>query len=123
MAAAWFDSTGNPFYIHENGFYILRDPVSGEISIQPAIAVFGNHAYLGSPPADAIATFHTHSNRTGSPVMVGGKQLRDVDGKPQFYLPGPSDGDMRAARRSGLPGIVMSDRGLYFYGSRLKSTR
>ena len=88
-----------------------------------AVAVFGDHAYLGSPPADAIATFHTHSNPTGSPVMVGGKQRLDADGKPQFYLPDPSRGDFTAAEQSKLPGIVMSDRGLYFYGRTLRFNR
>ena len=88
-----------------------------------AVAVFGDHAYLGSPPADAIATFHTHSNPTGSPVMVGGMQLLGANGHPQVYLPGPSDRDVWTAERLRLPGIVMSDRGLYFYGNRLRSTR
>jgi hypothetical protein len=59
---AWRDSTADPIYPHENGFYILQDPDSRGISVQLAKRGFAASMSFGPPPANAIAMFHTHPN-------------------------------------------------------------
>ena len=63
----------------------------------------------------------THPNPTGSPVIRDGQQLHDNNGAPQFYYPGPSEGDRGFSDKIGLPGIVASDGGFYYFGPQLKA--
>jgi hypothetical protein len=94
---AWQDSTADPMYPHENGFYILQDPDSGEISVQLAKRGFAASMSFGPPPASAIAMFHTHPNPPGSPVLDANGSQIIVKGVPQVYNPGPSFEDIQVS--------------------------
>jgi hypothetical protein len=119
IEAAWKDSTADPQHPHEMGFFILRDPQTGTISLQWAAPGFAGRLTMNAQPPSAIASFHTHPNPTGSPVILNGKPFVE-NGEPQVWSPGPSAADLDAATRWGLPGIVESDQGLFFYGPNLR---
>jgi hypothetical protein len=108
---AWQDSTADPRYPHENGFYILRDRDSGEISVQLARRGFAASITFGPPPDAAIAMFHTHPNPSGSPVLDANGNQIVVNGVPQVYYPGPSLQDVQVSNAIGLTGIVLADDG------------
>jgi hypothetical protein len=123
ILSAWANSLKDPAYPTENGFYILRDPTTGALSTQAALREFGSSAIFGKPPADAIVMFHTHPNPSGKQVILNGKPLFNEQGEPQVWLPGPSVTDLRTANVTGLPGIILSDRGVHYYGPRLRPSR
>ena len=122
IETAWRDSTADPQHPHEMGFFILRDPTTGTISLQWAAPGFAGRLTMSAQPPSAIASFHTHPNPTGSPVILNGKPLVE-NGEPQVWSPRPSAADLDAATRWGLPGIVESDQGLFFYGPNLRPWR
>ena len=117
---AWQDSTADPSYLHENGFYILQDPDSGVISVQFAKRGFAASMTFGRPPDTAIAMFHTHPNPPGSPALDANGNQFVVKGVPQVYNPGPSFEDIQASNAVGLTGIVLAYDGFYYYGPTLR---
>lgn len=102
---AWNASNPNTTSPRENGFWICRDQSTGELFTRP-FANPGSGASIvpGPTPNDAIAFFHTHPNR------------------PEFgYIAGPSGADIRFATLVGLPGILRSHNGMYYFGPLLGS--
>jgi hypothetical protein len=102
---AWSASTAREGSPQEHGFWITRDNTTGEISTRP----FANEGSVrtivpGPAPEDAIAFFHTHPNRP-----------------EDNYVQGPSEGDERFAARTGLPGLIQSHNGMYYFGPALKA--
>jgi Cu/Zn superoxide dismutase len=73
IETAWKNSTANPEHLQENGFFILRDPQTGAVSVQWASTGFAGAMHLGDPPASAIASFHTHPNPACAPVIFQGR--------------------------------------------------
>jgi hypothetical protein len=120
IIAAWMGSAGSPPDVREQSFYILRDPATGAVSTSPMQTGSSHTLFMSTPPDNAIAMFHTHPNATGSLAVVDGKLQSDVNGKPLVWLPGPSDGDINSTNRSKLPGLIATDRGIYYYGPTLK---
>lgn len=100
---AW--AASNPHGLgREHGFWISRNNETGELSTRP----FANPGGLvslvpGPPPNDAIAFFHTHPLRS------------DFGGGP-----GPSRPDQNFAASIGLPGLVQSHHGMYYFGPLLR---
>jgi hypothetical protein len=120
ILSACQDSTADPTYPHENGFYILQDSDSGEISVQLAKRGFAASMSFGPPPANAIAMFHTHPNPPGSPVLDRNGDQIVVKGFPQVYNSGPSFEDIQVSNAIGLPGIVLAYDGFYYCGPTLR---
>jgi hypothetical protein len=89
----------------EHGFWISRNEATGELFTRP-FANPGSAARItpGPPPSDAVAFFHTHPNLQG-------------------YSPGPSIGDRAFAADAGLPGILQSHNGMYYFGPPLRPPR
>jgi hypothetical protein len=88
----------------ENGFWVMRDQNTGELSTQPFTTNATRDSIVpGATPSiegqDTVAFFHTHPNTA-------------ADG----YLPGPSPADVAFANNRGVPGIIQSHDGLYFFG-------
>jgi hypothetical protein len=105
--AAWTASNPYGLFPKEHGFWISRDDVSGQLFTRP----FANRGDLdtivpGSPPPDAIASFHTHP--------YGGIQLGAAL---------PSREDETFAARVGLPGLIQSHVGVYYFGPPLRPAR
>jgi hypothetical protein len=119
IETAWRDSTADPQHVHETGFFVVENPETGAISVQWVAPGFAGAIRMAGAPSTTIATFHTHPNPTGTPVIINGQQVFE-QGEPVVYLPGPSAADMSSAYKAGLAGIVESDRGLYFYGPLLR---
>jgi hypothetical protein len=122
IETAWTKSIANPKYPQENGFFILRDPQTGAVSVQWVAPGFAGRLSMGAPPPSAIASFNTHPNPTGSPMIFNGKPLVE-NGEPQVWSPWPRAADLDAAMRWGFPGLVKSDQGLFFYGPNLRPWR
>jgi hypothetical protein len=103
---AWAASNPNGIP-REHGFWISRNEATGELFTRP----FANPGSTGSivpgpPPSDAIASFHTHPLR------------------PDFGgLTGPSRGDLGLAGSMGLPGLLQSHTGMYYFGPALRPVR
>ena len=103
---AWAASDPNSFG-REQGFWISRNDATGELFTRP-FANEGGPARIipGAPPSDAIATFHTHPAR------------------PEFGGdPTPSPYDRLYATRIGLPGLLQSHSGMYYFGPLLRPRR
>jgi hypothetical protein len=91
----------------EHGFWISRDEVSGQFFTRPfATSGVENEINPGSPPPDAIAFFHTHP--------YGGIQIGAAP---------PSLEDEAFAARVGLPGLIQSHVGMYYFGPPLRPVR
>jgi hypothetical protein len=93
----------------EHGFWISRNDATGEVFTRP-FANPGSGAQItpGPAPADAVAFFHTHPNR----------------GRPDVpFTPGPSRGDQLFAADVGLPGVIQSHNGMYYFGPELRLRR
>jgi hypothetical protein len=103
---AWAASDPNGFG-REQGFWIVRNDASGEIFTRPFANPGGAATIVpGAPPSDAIASFHTHPAR------------------PDFGgYPGPSLEDVQTAERMGLPGLLQSHNGMYYFGPLLRPRR
>jgi hypothetical protein len=123
IVAAWMGSAGNPPNVHENSFYILRDPDTGAISTSPMQTGSSHTLFLPALPANAIATFHTHPNATGALAIVDGKLKYDENGNPAVWQSGPSGYDLGSASRAQLPGLIATDKGIYYYGPPLKQAK
>jgi len=100
---AWAASDPNGFG-REQGFWISRNDATGELSTRPFANPGGPATIVpGAMPNDAIAFFHTHPTR------------------PQFGGdPGPSFEDVQYAARTGLPGLLQSHSGMYYFGPLLR---
>jgi hypothetical protein len=96
--AAWDASKPESDEPREQGFWISRNDVTGEVFTRP-FAYPGSKAQItpGPPPRDAIAFFHTHPNRLG-------------------FRAGPSSGDISFANYYKLPGLLQSHKGVYYFG-------
>jgi hypothetical protein len=101
---AWKASNPEGTSLREHGFWISRNEATGELLTRPFANPGSNRSIVPGPaPHDAIAFFHTH------PL------------KPEFGgRPGPSVGDMRFAADIGLPGLLQSHRGMYYFGPSLR---
>jgi hypothetical protein len=107
MDEAWVAS--NPFglFPREHGFWISRDDLSGQLFTRPfATSGVENQIDPGSPPPDAIAFFHTHP--------YGGIQIGAAP---------PSPRDEAFAAGVGLPGLIQSHVGMYYFGPPLRPVR
>ncbi len=101
---AWNASNPNtPGAKQEQGFWVMRDDKSGALSTVN-FPSNGTRDSLtpGAVPAiegkSMVAFFHTHPNTTA-----------------EGYTNGPSTADQNFADRLGIPGIVQSHNGLYFF--------
>jgi len=94
----------------EHGFWISRNETTGELLTRP-FASPGSMARItpGPTPNDAIAFFHTHPNT--------------VDRSGVRSTPGPSRSDQLFAADAGLPGIIQSHNGIYYFGPALQPPR
>jgi hypothetical protein len=104
---AWTASNPNGIPPREHGFWISRNEATGELFTRP-FANPGSTGRIvpGPPPNDAIASFHTHPLR------------------PDFGgIPGPSRGDLGLAESMGLPGLLHSHNGMYYFGPSLRPGR
>ena len=103
---AWAASDPNGFG-REQGFWISRNDATGEVFARPFANPGGQMTIVpGAPPSDAIAFFHTHPAR------------------PEFGGdPTPSRYDRQYAVRVGLPGLLQSHSGMYYFGPLLRSRR
>ncbi|TMI99425.1 MAG: hypothetical protein E6G97_22820 [Alphaproteobacteria bacterium] len=103
---AWAASDPNGFG-REHGFWISRNDATGELFTRPFFNPGGPATIVpGAPPSDAIASFHTHPAR------------------PEFGgYPGPSLEDEQYAARTGLPGLLQSHIGMYYFGPLLRPRR
>jgi hypothetical protein len=105
--AAW--AASNPFglFPKEHGFWISRNEVSDELLTRPFANPGAEDTIVPGPmPRDAIAFFHTHPHGW---IAVG--------------VAGPSFGDEVFAARVGLPGLIQSHVGMYYFGPPLRSSR
>jgi hypothetical protein len=101
---AWRASNPTGVSPQEHGFWISRDETTGELFTRP----FANRGFAasivpGPKPDDAVAFFHTHPNSPDS-----------------GFIAGPSAGDIRFANEVGLPGLLQSHNGMYYFGPGLK---
>jgi hypothetical protein len=107
MNEAWMASNPYGLFPKEHGFWISRDEVSGQLFTRPFSSPgFENKIDPGSPPPDAIAFFHTHP--------YGGIQIGAAP---------PSPGDEGFAAKVGLPGLIQSHVGMYYFGPPLRPVR
>ncbi|MEA2876065.1 MAG: hypothetical protein QOF14_1261 [Hyphomicrobiales bacterium] len=99
---AWGASNPSGPSPREHGFWISRNENTGELFTRPFTNP-GSAARItpGPTPGDAIAFFHTHPNLQG-------------------YGAGPSIGDRAFAADVGLPGVLQSHNGIYYFGPRLR---
>jgi len=107
MDEAWIASNPYGIYPKEHGFWISRDEISGQLFTRPfETSGVENRIYTGSPPPDAIAFFHTHPYGT---IQLGAAP--------------PSALDEAQAARLGLPGLIQSHVGVYYFGPPLRPAR
>jgi hypothetical protein len=104
---AWKTSNPHGFFPLEQGFWISRNETTGELYTRPFTGPSSRDFIIPGPvPNDAIASFHTHPNR------------------PNFqYSAGPSRIDVISAGRTGLPGLIQSHHGMYYFGPALKPSK
>lgn len=103
---AWKDSKPNAKENkskQEKGFWVTKDKKTGALSVVQFPDNGTNDGLTpGSPPnetgKDTVAFFHTHPN-------IG-------DG----YVSEPSDADENFAKSKGIPGIIKSHDGMYYFG-------
>jgi len=96
---AWVASNPDGTPKHEKGFWILKD---NSLSVQqfPSNASSTRDSLIpGSMPDRAVAFFHTHPNTAA-----------------EGYIQGPSPADIRFANSIGIPGIIRSHSGMYYFG-------
>ena len=102
--ASWDASNPNtPGAKQETGFWVVRDDKTGQLSTV-AFPSNGTRDSLtpgpvpSAPGQTVVAFFHTHPNTTS-----------------EGYISGPSPADLNFARATGLPGIIRSHDGMYFF--------
>ena len=104
---AWNASNVYGILPREHGFWISRNEGSGELFTRPfANPGVENRIDPGPAPADAIAFFHTHPY-----------------GWIIFGAAPPSSSDEAFGRSVGLPGLIRSHVGMYYFGPPLRSGR
>jgi hypothetical protein len=104
---AWNASNVYGILPREHGFWISRNEGSGELFTRPfANPGAENRIDPGPAPADAIAFFHTHPY-----------------GWIVFGAAPPSSSDEAFGRSVGLPGLIRSHVGMYYFGPPLRSGR
>lgn len=101
LEAAWADSfPDDPSLRHEEGGWVYCDTTTGVISTRRAPPGRRNAVNLTHPPAVqrsvVVAAFHTHPN----PTALG-------------WNPEPSDDDRQLHADAGVPGLIVSDMGVY----------
>lgn len=103
IAADWTASRPNgPTPKKEHGFWILR-AANGTITTQAFPSNGTNDSLIPGPmPATSIAFFHTHPNTTA-----------------EGYAQEPSQADINFANARGIPGLVMSHAGMFYFGPAL----
>jgi hypothetical protein len=106
IGEAWAASDPNRMG-REQGFWILRNDATGELFTRPFANPGGPATIVpGPPPSGAIAFFHTHPTR------------------PEFGgNPAPSRYDEQYAAQTGLPGLLQSHSGMYYFGPALRPRR
>jgi hypothetical protein len=101
---AWKASNPYTLFPREQGFWILRSAETGELYTRPFAGPALRDAIVPGPvPSDAIASFHTHP-------------VRGVISRP-------SAADLIFAGRAGLPGLIQSHDGMYYFGPALNSSK
>lgn len=101
---AWVESSPYGKSPQEHGFWISRNNETGDFFTRPfANSGTGTSIVPGDTPGDAVAFFHTHPNRP-------------ADG----FVSGPSAADERFAARVGIPGLIQSHKGMYYFGPFLR---
>lgn len=105
--ASWNASNPNtPGAKVETGFWVVRDDATGALSVVQFPSNGTNDSLTpGAPPAidgkTTVAFFHTHPNTTA-----------------EGYTSGPSSADQRFADATGIPGIIRSHDGMYYFNNR-----
>jgi hypothetical protein len=104
---AWAASNPNgPGAKQEKGFWISKDEKTGALSVTPFPDNGTNDSLTpGSPPNEkgkkVVGFFHTHPNTDG-----------------EGYKQGPSKEDEDFAKAVGVPGLIKSHDGMYYYGPK-----
>jgi len=104
---AWNNSNPNgPGKKQEKGFWVLKDDKTGELSVQQFPDNGTNDSLQPGPVPNvagkkAVAFFHSHPNT-------------DSEG----YISDPSDADQNFAKSTGVPGIIRSHDGMYYFGPK-----
>ena len=107
IGSAWSASNPNtPGAKVETGFWVVRDTTSGQLSVVQFPSNGTNDSLRpGAPPAidgkSVVAFFHTHPNTAA-----------------EGYVSGPSSADQRFADAVGVPGIIRSHDGMYYFNPR-----
>lgn len=107
IEAAWNASNPNtPGAKVETGFWVVRDDATGALSVVQFPSNGTNDSLTpGAPPAidgkTTVAFFHTHPNTSA-----------------EGYTSGPSSADQRFADATGIPGIIRSHDGMYYFSNR-----
>lgn len=101
---AWTNSNPNtPGEKQETGFWVVRDDAAGQLSTIP-FPSNGTRDSLtpgpvpNEPGKTVVAFFHTHPNTTD-----------------EGYISGPSPADLAFAKATGIPGIIRSHDGMYYF--------
>jgi hypothetical protein len=104
---SWKASNPNgPGAKQEKGFWISKDDKTGALSVTPFPDNGTNDSLTpGSPPSEkgktVVGFFHTHPNTDG-----------------EGYSQGPSKPDEDFAKAVGVPGLIRSHDGMYYYGPK-----
>ena len=104
---AWKASNPNgPGAKQEKGFWISKDDKTGALSVTPFPDNGTNDSLTpGSPPNEkgktVVGFFHTHPNTDG-----------------EGYKQEPSKADEDFAKSVGVPGLIRSHDGMYYYGPK-----
>ncbi|TRW14273.1 hypothetical protein [Glacieibacterium frigidum] len=107
IEASWNASNPNtPGAKVETGFWVVRDNATGALSVVQFPSNGTNDSLTpGAPPAidgkTTVAFFHTHPNTSA-----------------EGYTSGPSSADQRFADATGIPGIIRSHDGMYYFNNR-----
>lgn len=87
----------------EQGFWVVKDSKTGALTVQQFPSNGTRDSLMPGPvPNGAVAFFHTHPNTAA-----------------EGYTSGPSPADVRFANAKGVPGIIQSHDGMYYFGPKL----
>jgi hypothetical protein len=105
---SWNASNPNgPGKKQEHGFWVLKDDKTGALSVQqfPQNTATNDSMIPGPTPAEpgktTVAFFHTPPNTSN-----------------EGYVSEPSDADEKFAKARGVPGIIRSHDGMYYFGPK-----
>ncbi len=102
---AWAESNpyGSGTAKQERGFWILRDSDTQALTVQQFPSNGTRDSLMPGPMPDrSVSFFHTHPNTSA-----------------EGYLQEPSPADVRFANSRGIPGIIRSHDGMYYFGPQL----